>query len=160
MKAQSMEHVVVYRSEDHFCAWPFNGGMWQFSDGEIAVGFIRGQCDYATPDSVGHRTVDTGCGEQLILRSRTVSVCSVALGYPQRMTAQPCLSQCRQTAVGAGGSRSGFGPTDSSSSVADPATSYVPMGCSCFSAMRPEPSMSATAHPSSLAAAMAGLLGG
>lgn len=61
------EHVVVYRDDSRFCAWPFNGGLWRFADGEIAVGFFRGPCDYETPGSTNHGTVDR---EHVIARSR------------------------------------------------------------------------------------------
>lgn len=64
-----MEHVVIYREEDAFCAWPFNGGLWSFDDGTLAVGFIRGRCDYSRPDTLAHRIVDNLYGEQLIIRS-------------------------------------------------------------------------------------------
>lgn len=68
--ARSVEHVVVYRTEGFYCGWPFNGGMWQFADGEIAVGFVRGRCDYLTPQSVGHQAIDNAQGEHLLIRSR------------------------------------------------------------------------------------------
>lgn len=66
---RKIEHVVVYRSDNHFCGWPFNGGFWQFNDGELLVGFIRGKCDYAVADTVGHHAVDALNGEHLLLRS-------------------------------------------------------------------------------------------
>ena len=69
MKRSEIEHVVVYRSEAHFCGWPFNGGLWQFLDGELAVGFVRGACDYSSAVEVGHRTVDNERGEHLVIRS-------------------------------------------------------------------------------------------
>ena len=69
LKPSEMHHVVVYRSNSHFSGWPFNGGFWQFADGELAVGFIRGSCDYSTPESVKHRVVDNLNGEHLIVRS-------------------------------------------------------------------------------------------
>jgi len=64
-----MEHIVVYRDEGYFAAWPFNGGFWQFADGELAVGFVRGACDYRDRGTVGHCTVDCAHGEHVILRS-------------------------------------------------------------------------------------------
>ena len=63
------EHFVVYRDDRYFCGWPFNGGFWQFADGELAVGFIRGACDYGDPRTLGHAQVDVDNGEQVILRS-------------------------------------------------------------------------------------------
>jgi len=70
MKPKRMEHMVVYRDENYFAAWPFNGGFWQFSDGELLVGFVRGRCDYRWALTVGHGTVDAGHGEHVLLRSR------------------------------------------------------------------------------------------
>lgn len=67
MKPKHLEHVVVYRDESTFCAWPFNGGFWQFADGELAVGFFRGPCDYRSTGSTNHGTVDR---EHVVIRSR------------------------------------------------------------------------------------------
>ena len=67
MMATEMKHVVVYRNEAEVSGWPFNGGMWQFEDGELAVGFARGPCDYERLGCTGHDTVDV---EHVILRSR------------------------------------------------------------------------------------------
>lgn len=69
MQPQSLEHVVVYRDENYFSAWPFNGGFWQFADGELAVGFVRGRCDYRKPETLDHGEVDVKHGEHVILRS-------------------------------------------------------------------------------------------
>ena len=66
---KSAEHLVVWRDEDYYCGWPFNGGMWRFDDGEIAVGFVRGRCDYSDPATLGHSVVDCQNGEHVILRS-------------------------------------------------------------------------------------------
>ena len=70
MKPSESEHIIVYRDENAFCGWPFNGGMWTFGDGEIAAGFIRGACDYSAPHTLQHAFVDNLKGEQLIVRSR------------------------------------------------------------------------------------------
>lgn len=67
MKAKHIEHAVVFRDDNWFCAWPFNGGFWQFADGELAVGFFRGPCDYTTPGAANHGTVDR---EHVVVRSR------------------------------------------------------------------------------------------
>ncbi len=64
-----MQHVVVYRDEGQFAAWPFNCGFWQFADGELLVGFIRGPCDYASAESIHHNVVDCQHGEHVVLRS-------------------------------------------------------------------------------------------
>lgn len=64
-----MQHVVVYRDEGQFAAWPFNCGFWQFADGELLVGFIRGPCDYASAESTHHNVVDCQHGEHVVLRS-------------------------------------------------------------------------------------------
>lgn len=64
-----MEHTLVYRNDGQFCAWPFNGGFWQFADGELAASFMRSPCSYATRTSTDHRTIDQDACEQVIIRS-------------------------------------------------------------------------------------------
>lgn len=62
-----MNHHVVFRDRGYFAAWPHNGGLWQFSDGEVAVGFLRARCDYS-PQAIQHNVVDVG-SEFVIFRS-------------------------------------------------------------------------------------------
>jgi len=64
-----MEHLVVFRDEQYFAGWPANGGFWQFADGELALGFVRGKCDYAKPETTGHAAVDCENGEHVVVRS-------------------------------------------------------------------------------------------
>ncbi len=66
---QSCEHAVVYRDDEYFAAWPFNGGLWQFADGEVAAGFVRGRCTYEDA-STHHHEVDNARGEHMVIRSR------------------------------------------------------------------------------------------
>lgn len=58
MKILEKHDVVVYRKDDEFAGWPFNGGFWQFSDGELLLGFMRGQCNYRDENCTAHATVD------------------------------------------------------------------------------------------------------
>lgn len=67
-RLRTCEHVTVYRNEEYFSAWPFNGGMWQFADGEIAVGFVRGRCNYDA-ETTRHSVVDRQNGEHMVIRS-------------------------------------------------------------------------------------------
>jgi len=80
-----MKHIVVYRKEDEFAGWPFNGGMWQFQDGELLLGFFRGACDYKSPGCAGHRKVDV---EHCLIRSKdggeTWPIESMSTVYPNR----------------------------------------------------------------------------
>ena len=69
MAPKSSQHVIVYRDDRYFSGWPFNGGFWQFSDGELAVGFVRGEADYSDPQTLDHPRVDRDHGEHVILRS-------------------------------------------------------------------------------------------
>ena len=69
MRPSDLQHVTVYRNDQYFSAWPFNGGFWQFANGELAVGFIRGSCDYQQAQLLNHDVVDNLYGEQLIARS-------------------------------------------------------------------------------------------
>jgi hypothetical protein len=70
MSVKILQHSVVYRKEDEFAAWPFNGGMWQFSDGEIVVGFVRAKVDYIKPETINHGYVDPENGEAVFIRSK------------------------------------------------------------------------------------------
>lgn len=65
----TLEHVTIYRNPAHFAGWPFNGGFWQFADGELVVGFVRGKCDYQSEQCTWHNKVDNGSGEHVFLRS-------------------------------------------------------------------------------------------
>ena len=46
VRPADMEHTIVYRREDEYAGWPFNGGLWNFGDGEILVGFNRNRYAY------------------------------------------------------------------------------------------------------------------
>ena len=37
VRSPECDHVVVYRRNDEYAGWPFNGGLWSFGD-EILVG--------------------------------------------------------------------------------------------------------------------------
>ena len=69
MNIEILNQNVVYRKEDEFCAWPFNGGMWQFEDGEIVVGFTRSKADYSAHENIQHGKMDPDGGEQVLIRS-------------------------------------------------------------------------------------------
>jgi hypothetical protein len=64
-----IEHTVAYRNEGEFCSWPFSGGMWQFADGEIAVGFTRAPVDYSNPKTLSHSRVECEAGTHSLVRS-------------------------------------------------------------------------------------------
>lgn len=69
MKAKILNQNIVYRKEGEFAAWPFNGGMWQFNDGEIVVGFTRAKADYGNLENIQHGKMDPNGGEQAFIRS-------------------------------------------------------------------------------------------
>jgi len=100
----SIEHVVVYRNENEFAGWPFNGGMWQFADGEIAVGFFRGPCDYQSEHCTAHSRVDV---EHCIIRStdggQTWNADNITTIYPDRLAfAEKVIEARPSTAAEAG----------------------------------------------------------
>ncbi len=66
---KSIEHSILYRNESEFCAWPFSGGMWQFDDGEIVVGFTRAPVNYANASDLGHGRIECEVGTQCLIRS-------------------------------------------------------------------------------------------
>lgn len=81
-----MEHIVVYRNKAQFAGWPFNGGFWQFADGELALGFMIGPCGYRSEECTDHDIVDVS---HVILRSRdngrTWPLEGLTTVYPNRM---------------------------------------------------------------------------
>lgn len=60
IKPNQMEHRIVYRNENEYCAWPYNAGMWKISDQELLVGFMNIECDqYSYPELIRHRRVES-----------------------------------------------------------------------------------------------------
>lgn len=70
IKPEKMEHVIVYRKDDEYAGWPFNGGFWHFGNGELVVGFNRNKCLYKTPQDITHRNIQLGNGQVVTLRSK------------------------------------------------------------------------------------------
>jgi hypothetical protein len=57
---KNVDHAVVYRNENHFCAWPYTRGYWNFGDGELVQSFDCVNTDYANPDAINHnKMIDT-----------------------------------------------------------------------------------------------------
>jgi len=65
-----IEHVTVYRRDDEYAGWPFNGGFWHFGNGELLVGFNRNKCRYESPRDVRHSQIQLGNGQLVTVRSR------------------------------------------------------------------------------------------
>lgn len=38
-----IDHVIVHKEDGHFLGWPANNGIWKWDDGELLVGFTRGE---------------------------------------------------------------------------------------------------------------------
>lgn len=70
VRPEEIEHIVVYRREDEYAGWPFNGGFWHFGDGELLVGFNRNKCPYKTLDDVRHSQIQLGGGQLVVMRSK------------------------------------------------------------------------------------------
>jgi hypothetical protein len=66
----NIEHVVVYRKNDEYAGWPFNGGLWNFGNGELLVGFNRNKCSYMSSEDVGHGQIQLGDGQLVMMRSK------------------------------------------------------------------------------------------
>jgi len=58
-RPKRMHHVVVYRREDEFSSWPFNGGMWKVDENNILVAFMNHKCDYTIPGNLSHNRIET-----------------------------------------------------------------------------------------------------
>lgn len=70
VKPEEIEHIIVYRREDEYAGWPFNGGFWNFGGGELLVGFNRNRCLYKTPSDVRHGQIQLGEGQLVVMRSK------------------------------------------------------------------------------------------
>jgi len=70
IRPDEIEHIVVYRRDDEYAGWPFNGGFWQFGNGELLVGFNRNKCRYQSPEDVRHRNIQLGNGQLVTMRSK------------------------------------------------------------------------------------------
>lgn len=69
-KPAVIDHGIVYRKEDEFCAWPLYGGMWETADGSIVTGFERYKCGYESYADVNHDHVaESSKNELLLMRS-------------------------------------------------------------------------------------------
>lgn len=64
------EHGIVYRNENEFSAWPFLGGLWLTSSGDIVAAFTRNDCDYGDAESIHHNKLSVSRGRLTIVRSR------------------------------------------------------------------------------------------
>ncbi|MBS7611270.1 exo-alpha-sialidase [Candidatus Bathyarchaeota archaeon] len=64
-----IEHVIVYRKNNEYAGWPFNGGFWHFGNGELLVGFNRNKCSYTSPKDVRHSQIQLGNGQLVTMRS-------------------------------------------------------------------------------------------
>lgn len=93
-----MKHVVVFKDSRFFSAWPHNGGMWQFANGEIAVGFVRGECDYGDPATLRHSLVDCQHGEHVVIRSSDGGV-TWPLDSLTTVYRRPAIDECLKQMV-------------------------------------------------------------
>ncbi len=68
---KTVEHAVVYRRENEFCAWPHISGYWNMGNGELVQNFGSITTDYASAESIGHDQVDNhGVRKLLTVRSK------------------------------------------------------------------------------------------
>lgn len=59
VKPQQLQHIEIYRKDNEFCSWPFNGGLWKISEGNILLAFMNIDCDYQIPGNLNHDRVET-----------------------------------------------------------------------------------------------------
>lgn len=55
--AKDLDHSIVYRREDEFCAWPYTRGFWENAKGELMQNFDAITIDYKDPDFINHNNV-------------------------------------------------------------------------------------------------------
>src|SRR5690606_33453191 len=55
--ARDLDHAVVYRREDEFCAWTYTRGFWEDASGHLMQNFDALTVDYRDPDFINHNNV-------------------------------------------------------------------------------------------------------
>lgn len=74
--AKDVDHTIVYRRDDEFCAWPYTMGFWQTGSGELVANFMSLDADYSDAAKVSHDLL----GERGGRASRMVTVRSLDRG--------------------------------------------------------------------------------
>jgi len=70
VRPEEIEHIVIYRRNDEYGGWPFNGGFWNFGNSELLVGFNRNRCLYRDLKDVKHGQIQLGDGQHVTMRSK------------------------------------------------------------------------------------------
>lgn len=52
--AKDVDHAVVYRRDEEFCAWPYTMGFWETASGEFVANFMSLDADYSDPAKISH----------------------------------------------------------------------------------------------------------
>src|SRR5262245_20644725 len=55
--AKNLDHAIVYRREDEFCAWTYTRGFWEDANGHLMQNFDALTVDYKDPDFINHNNV-------------------------------------------------------------------------------------------------------
>ena len=55
--AKDLDHAIVYRREDEFCAWTYTRGFWQDANGHLMQNFDALTVDYKSPDFINHNNI-------------------------------------------------------------------------------------------------------
>lgn len=55
--ARDLDHAVVYRREDEFCAWTYTRGFWEDANGHLMQNFDALTVDYRDPDFINHNNI-------------------------------------------------------------------------------------------------------
>ncbi|MCP5144555.1 MAG: exo-alpha-sialidase [Gammaproteobacteria bacterium] len=55
--ADNLEHAVVYRREDEFCAWTYTRGFWETANGDLIQNFDAVTVNYTSADAINHNNV-------------------------------------------------------------------------------------------------------
>ena len=67
--AKDMDHAVVYRRENEFCAWTYTRGFWQDAQGHLMQNFDALTLDYSTttPETITHNNIfRTSTGSKMV----------------------------------------------------------------------------------------------
>jgi hypothetical protein len=55
--AQDLDHAIVYRREDEFCAWTYTRGFWETANGDLIQNFDALTVAYEDPNFINHNNI-------------------------------------------------------------------------------------------------------
>lgn len=65
-RLEKVDHAVVYRRENEFCAWPHTSGFWDLGNGELLQNFMAIPTRYGDANAISHDNIGRGGGGRMV----------------------------------------------------------------------------------------------